>query len=228
VTGSWTQSNGILDGATTVTVAGLFTWSGGRQSGPGSTVANGGMVSSGAVRYLRARTLTLNAASTIGGTGAQSFWDGATLNNNAPLVIQSDVDLPHYTGTVSTFNNFSTLTKSGGSDLSSIGADFKNNGGSVSVSSGAFAFTKTFLQTSSGVLDIHILGEFDFDVFAVTQSATLGGTANIIRNGYAPPSTTAFDIMTCNTCGGAFTTVNGNGVSFTQTVDTDKVTLTAD
>jgi len=232
VAGTWTQSNGILDGASTVTVTGLFTWSGGRQYGAGATVANGGMVSvsSGSERFLRARTLTLNAASTIGGTYAQRFWDAATLNNNAPLDIQSDVDLSHYTGAVSTFNNFSTMTKSSGSDVTRIGASFKNNGGTVSVSSGALAFTKTFLQTSSGTLDIHILGEFDFDVFAVTQSATLGGTVNIIRGGYAPPSTTTFDIMTCNTCGGAFATVNGNGVTFTQSIeDSNKVVrLTAD
>jgi len=135
VTGALTLSGGILDGTGTMTVTGLFTWSGGRQYGSGATVANGGMVSSGVTRYLRARTLTLNAASTIGGTGAQSFWDAATLNNNAPLVIQSDVDLSHYTGAVSTFNNNSTVTKSAGSDVSLITANF-NNDGTVTVDSG--------------------------------------------------------------------------------------------
>ena len=94
--------------------------------------------------------------------------------------------------------------------------------------SGEIAFTRSFMQDPSGTLDVHILGEFVFDVFAVSQSATLDGTANIIRNGYAPPSTTAFDIITCNTCSGEFATVNGNGLSFTQSVVADKVTLMAD
>ena len=85
-----------------------------------------------------------------------------------------------------------------------------------------------FTQQPAGTLDVHILGPADFDVFAVSKSVTLDGTANIIRDGYAPGSGTSFDIMTCNTCSEAFATVNGNGVTFTQTVAADKVTFTAD
>ena len=126
-----------------------------------------------------------------------------------------------------TIQNNSTVTKSAGFAQTLIGANF-NNAGTVTVNSGTLAFTREFTQQLSGTLDVHILGPSDFDVFAVTQSATLDGTVNIIRDGYVPPASTAFDIMTCNTCSGAFSTVNGNGVTFTQTVAADKVTLTAD
>lgn len=230
VSGTLLQSNGFMGGVGTVTVRGLFTWSGGRQIDVGETIANGGMLSQGTTtRYLYGRTLTLNAESTFSGTGAQRFWDGATLNNNAPLTIQTDADLSHYSGAVSTFNNSSTVTKSAGSTDTQIGANFNNVGvGRVTVNSGTIKFTSEFTQQSTATLDVHILGQADFDVFAVTKSAALDGTVNIIRDGYAPGTGTAFDIMTCNTCSGTFTTVEGNGVTFTQTVAADKVTLTAD
>ena len=138
ISGALQQSGGYLKGTGTVTVTGLFTWSGGRQEEAGETVANGGMLSSGtAYRYLNGRTLTLNAASTFSGTGNQLFWNAATLNNNASLDIQTDADLAHYSGTVSTFNNTSTVTKSTGSAATLIGANFINTG-TVTVLSGEF------------------------------------------------------------------------------------------
>jgi hypothetical protein len=108
-----------------------------------------------------------------------------------------------------------------------INSQFFHNAGTVTVNTGVVTFGRQFTQLSTGTLDVHILGASDFDVFAVTQSATLDGTVNIIRDGYVPAGGTAFDIMTCNTCSGVFATVNGNGVTFTQNVTANKVTLTA-
>jgi len=119
------------------------------------------------------------------------------------------------------------VIKTAGAGETIISANF-NNSGTVTVNTGDITFGRTFTQDSTGALDVHILGPSDFDVFTVTQSATLDGTVNIIRDGYARAPGTAFDIMTCNTCSGLFATVEGNGVTFTQSVAADKVTLTAD
>jgi hypothetical protein len=134
----------------------------------------------------------------------------------------------YWSGSLSTFNNngSGTLSKSADADVTQFDMNFFNSG-RVTADSGVFTFSRQFTQQSTGTLDVHILGPADFDVFAVTLSATLDGTVNIIRDGYAPAGGTAFDIMTCNTCNGSFATVNGNGVTFTQNVAANKVTLTA-
>jgi hypothetical protein len=156
------------------------------------------------------------------------LWNAATINNNAALDIQTDEDMLLVSGGASTFNNngSGSITKSAGTEVTQLDMIF-NNSGTVTVNAGALTFSRQFTQQSTGTLDVHILGVSDFDVFAVTQSATLDGTVNIIRDGYVPAGGTAFDIMTCNTCSGVFATVNGNGVTFTQNVTANKVTLTA-
>jgi len=194
----------------------------------GETIANGGVVLSGAGgRDQNSRTLTMNAASTWS-IGRTRLWHGATINNNAAFDIQTDEDMLLWSGAVSTFNNNGggTITKSTGSGVTQLDMNF-NNSGTVTVNTGALTFDEQFTQQSTGTLDVHILGASDFDVFAVSKSATLDGTVNIIRDGYTPAGGTAFDIMTCNTCSGTFATVNGNGVTFTQNVTANKVTLTA-
>jgi hypothetical protein len=47
--GALTQRSGALTGDATLTVNGLFTWTGGRQSGDGLTQANGGLASGSSV-----------------------------------------------------------------------------------------------------------------------------------------------------------------------------------
>ena len=228
ISGTLAQSSGTMNGLGTVTAGDVFTWSGGNQSEAGETIANGGVVLSGASgRHQNSRTLTMNGASTWS-AGRTSLWHGATINNNAAFDIQTDEDMLFHTGDVSTFNNngSGSITKSTGSAVTQFDLTF-NNAGTVTVNTGVVTFSRQFTQLSTGTLDVHILGASDFDVFAVTQSATLDGTVNIIRDGYTPAGGTAFDIMTCNTCSGSFATVNGNGVTFTQNVTANKVTLTA-
>ncbi len=81
---SLTQWNGTLTGSDTVTVTGLTTWTGGTMSGPGATVAQGGLqlgTTDGGYETLYARTLTnAGLASWLGGNNLDQE-DGSTFNN---------------------------------------------------------------------------------------------------------------------------------------------------
>ncbi|MFC1775926.1 hypothetical protein ACFL3I_01130, partial [Pseudomonadota bacterium] len=178
VLGQLQQSGGTLKGTGKVTVAGLFSWTGGTQSEGGETVANGGVMWSGSIdRYLNARTLTLNAASTFSGRELR-LQNAATINNNSPLDIQTDDNFRFYTGTISTLNNNSTITKSAGSGITEIQASFNNNG-TILVSSGELWMGHTNgVGTSTGVFQVDagkILGISGTNTMTAASSFTGDG-----------------------------------------------------
>jgi hypothetical protein len=86
VTGAFDLGPGNLQGTGTVTVNGPFTWVSGSQHGTGETIAEGGLLISGAsTKNLSERTLSLNAASNWTGSGEVTLRWGATINVNAPF-----------------------------------------------------------------------------------------------------------------------------------------------
>ena len=231
VSGSFMQSSSsTLDGTGTVTVAGKYTWQSGTQQGSGETIADGGIDITPGTHYLRERTLTINDMSTWTG-GTINLYLGALIDNNDSFDIQTDADMVRAQAPNSMLNNDGTITKSfsgDGDSVTKIAADFTNSG-NFSVASGSVSFPQTFTQTSDGTLFVDIANG-DFDSFAVTQGATLDGNLNInLTGGYQPPVSTTFEIMTCNTCDGAFATIInqsiGNGTEFVPSYGTNDVTL---
>ena len=97
--------------------------------------------------------------------------NAATINNYGTFDFDTDMDINHAAGTVPTFNNYATVSKTGGSALSAIQANF-NNPGLVSVSMGELHVGKTSVTsgTSSGN-------------YQVGTGATLGVSGSNTMNG---------------------------------------------
>jgi len=221
----------VLTGGGTITIGGLFTWTGGTQLGSGETIANGGMQISGAnTKGCRERTLILNGASQWTGTGNLDARTGATIEVNAPFDIATDADITHIQFADPVMNIADSLRKTAGAAVTQI-AMVVTNSGSVAVESGALQFLKTYTQDASGSLAVGIAGDADFDAYAVTGVATLGGTLDIsLLNSYEPALGTSFEILTASSRSGTFDTVNGTAIAAGRRFDViygaNNVTLT--
>lgn len=98
---SYTQTGGNLDGAGTLTVTGLLTWSGGDMQGTGITNADGGMVVDGVVDLQGdgisgnglSRTLNNNSTdpgATFTGLAEINMTDEAVFNNTGTVYVETD------------------------------------------------------------------------------------------------------------------------------------------
>ena len=230
VTGAFLQSGGTVNGSATLTAMGMFTWSGGFQSGNGATVASGGVAFSGsATKRLDMRSLSLDSAVTWSDSGEIWLENGTTLTSSVSFDIQNDERL-RQSGAVSIFNNVGAMTKSGAGGQTRIAANF-NNEGSLGVTSGNLRFDLDFAQANIGELDVRIAGLAEFDVYTVIDAATLGGTLDIILDGFEPEIGATFVIMTFDSrvANSEFDTVNGdiigNGKRFDVLYGATNVTL---
>jgi hypothetical protein len=134
------------------------------------------------------------------------------LTNNSVFDIQTDEDLQHTSGTISTFINNGSVSKTLGSNTTSFGV-YMFNSGAVQASSGAIAFGDTYDQTSLGTLNVRIGGispTIGFDRYIVSQSAVLSGTLAItLVNSYEPDLGDTFEIMTFSSRSGIFSSIDG-------------------
>lgn len=208
VAGPLVQTGGNVTGSAQLTIDGLFTWTTGSQSGPGETVANGGLTMTTLDdRFLSARTLSLYGPTVH--AGDLRLLNGATIDNFDSFDIQNDELIRHQGGALPEFNNHGTLTKSAGSGNSEIQAVFTNHG-QLSVDSGSVSFDQTFTQSGTGTLGVAIAGAADFDSYAVAQSASLDGTLDIeLVGGFEPLIGETYTILTFGSRAGTFATVNG-------------------
>jgi fibronectin-binding autotransporter adhesin len=184
---------GTLTGAGSLSVGGLFAWTGGTLGGTGSLTANGGINLSGNIS-LDTRTLTNAATATWTGTQPLSVSNGAVINNlaGATFDAQSDAVLSWTgAGAVPTFNNAGLFKKSAGTGATQIGILF-NNSGTINVLSGGLSLQAggtsggsfmvpagTYLQLGSthalgSSSSVTGAGEVDFG-----GNITVGGTYNI-------------------------------------------------
>jgi len=164
VTGGFAQPGGILAGAGTMTVEGLMTWTAGTQAGSGETVAAGGLLlEGGSLKDLQSRSLTLDGPSTWT-AGQVRLWNAATLTNNSTFDIQTDTDLQHYTGVVSTFINNGTVRKTAGSGTTLVQAS-PNNFGTVAVLTGTLSLgIGGGTGSSEGSFDVSAGAKLDLQV----------------------------------------------------------------
>jgi PKD repeat protein len=158
--GALTQSSGTLTGDATLTVDGLFTWTGGWQSGDGLTQANGGLAIGGSVVNLY-RDLNLPDGQTAVVSTAVLMWHGgdSQLNNAGHFDLQADATISGVSPLPGTINNSGTFSKSGGAGNASISSFFHNSGlvhaGSGTLRIGGGGGTDSGSYQATAVLDFY-------------------------------------------------------------------------
>lgn len=156
-----------------------------------------------------------------GGLAVLSTVSGAFLSGTSTLntvaLAAGDVTL---SGTLSA----GALSIPSGITLSGTGTvvgDVSNSGTiSPGSSAGILTISGNYAQTSTGVLNVEIGGTTagtEYDRLAVSGTATLGGTLNVLEGLVAPVAGTTYTVITCGSCTGTFTTVNAPTVNATPT-----------
>ncbi|MFT7514588.1 MAG: hypothetical protein ACI9QL_003810, partial [Candidatus Omnitrophota bacterium] len=150
---------------------------------------------------------------TINGVGTNSASGQITLTNAVWTQNQTVTNAGTFTidGTnlnkgIRTFTQTGTLIARNGS---SVTGAFTNDG--LLEVDGTLTINGNFTQTISGSLDIDIDGSApstDYDVLAITGSASLSGTLNL-TTGFTALLNDTFDILTYTSLSGTFDTVNG-------------------
>src|SRR5262245_39104858 len=139
-----TLSSGILSGSSAVPVTGAFNWTGGTQSGTGTTTigATGTLTIDGEVGLQRR---VINNGTTVWSAGRIGAQNGTFINNNA-FSAEGDDSVADFGGS-NGFNNTGTLTKSPGAGSTTVNIPF-NNSGTVNLNSGTLRFGSSFIQAA--------------------------------------------------------------------------------
>ncbi|WP_304439300.1 Calx-beta domain-containing protein, partial [Anabaena sp. 4-3] len=175
-------SNGTLTGTGNLTVktGGTFNWSGGTQSGTGTTIIQGTANLSGNAKFIDTRTIETQG--TVTWTGGDIYGaNGAIWNNTATGVfdIQSDRSFYHWYGNQSQFNNAGILKKTAGTGITYISTLF-NNTGTVQVASGTLNVQSG--GTSTGNWTVNNGSILQFSNNYTLQGGTLTGSGTVIGN----------------------------------------------
>jgi hypothetical protein len=169
------QTTGTLTGTKTLTVLTSFAWTGGTQSGAGSTIIGGTLTLSGAgTKTLNARTLINNGTVNLSGVGGLTT-SNATVTNNGVFNVTDDADVAGSGSGGFTNSATGTLNKSGAGTTSTFYVF--TNAGTVNAAGGTLNFGNGFTQTAgSTVLSGGTMsGSFAFNV----QGGELRGTGTI-------------------------------------------------
>jgi hypothetical protein len=186
--GSLALSGGNLGGASTVTVKGAIVWTGGTMSGPGTTLADGGLQlgsSTGAADTENLNARTLQNAGTLTWLANNTFEQehGSTFDNLAAgtIDLQNHGTWINNDGTALLVNN-GTLTKSAGSGKSLVGINF-DNAGTVTVQTGTLDFNAG--GTASGSFTVAAGATLVFDgpnTFTFQASSSIHGAGTVVKN----------------------------------------------
>src|SRR5215468_7751505 len=144
-----TLSSGTLSGSSTVPVTGAFNWTGGTQSGTGTTTigATGTLTIGGEVGLQRR---LINNGTAVWSAGRIDVQNGTFINNNA-FSAESDDTFENFGGSTNAFNNTGTVTKSPSAGTTAFNTPF-NNSGTVNVNSGTLVLNAGGGGTGSFVL----------------------------------------------------------------------------
>jgi hypothetical protein len=209
-------SSGTLNGATTLTLMGACTWSGGTMGGTGTTtVASGASLAlpGTSATSLDTRQLINSGTITLAGASNLVARNGATVTNQAGAVfdIQSNNSLVLFAGSQASFNNAGTLRKSNGSGLSTIGVTLSNMGptGIVSVQTGTLNLAGGGNSTGNFAVDGGaILGMPSGSTFTLQPGASETGAGTLQVSG---GTLTAADDVSVQNLTLSSGTVNGAG-----------------
>jgi hypothetical protein len=204
--------SGTLSGPGKWTLGAPLTWSAGQIASGGVVVASG-------------QTLTLS-------TGNNKILIGSTFQNNGSVVWTG--------GTVFYQGNSSVVNAAGATwdvqgnlalESNGSGAQTFSNAGLLRKSGalGAFNVGSFVTLSSTGTIELQLGGTAagQFDVINASQPVAIGGTLDVkLANGFVPSSGNAFLILTSSSLSGAFSTIQGNGHTYTPTQTATTLTIT--
>jgi len=172
------QTSGTMTGNGVIYVNDDFTWSGGYQSGSGSTVIPGGslMTMNGTNKLLRTRTIDNYGYAALT-AGDLLLGDAATINNKPGSLyeISDGLYMYYWTGDLSTFNNEGTFSKPSGAAVSHLQSLYFYNEGLLSVESGTVSIASSHFENMvSGTI-------------SGTGTFNVQGAASYVNNGIFSP-----------------------------------------
>ncbi|HEX6642903.1 MAG TPA: hypothetical protein VF215_17435, partial [Thermoanaerobaculia bacterium] len=187
-------NNGVLDGASTLTLGGTASWGGGTMQGGGATeVANlATLTMTGVAKALNTRTLRPLSGSTVNWTaGNLTANTGGNIDNSGLFSVSFDANIGN-AGSAGGFvnNNGGTLRKStttGSFTLTNINL---TNNGILDIDLGKVDVTGTFSQGATGSLDILLGGVLpgtQHGQLVTNSGPSLAGALNITFNGPYQP-----------------------------------------
>jgi hypothetical protein len=212
------QSSGTLTGAGELDVSGSWSWTGGTQSGSGSTVIDSGAsttvnVGPGGRVWLDTRTLVNQGTMTLSSGSIQGSNGGTIENQNTFYLNSEDTSwgslLNWYSGAVPQLINSAAglVEKSSGSGTSPIGFSVDDSG-TLDALSGQLSFPNS---GASSTLEngSTLLGTIAINGGSVSAGSVQSQNATVdLQNGYLTMTGAAGTIQTFNQSGG---TVNGSG-----------------
>jgi hypothetical protein len=149
--------SGTLTGAGALTITNAFTWTGGTQSGTGSTTLASAAtltLSGTGTRTLDQRTMNLAGTTNWTDGGTLSLASGAALvNQSTGSFTNQDDSNKSITGSGS-FTNAGTLNQAGAGTWSVAAGISFSTGGTVNVQGGTLNVAETYTQTSGGVTNV--------------------------------------------------------------------------
>jgi hypothetical protein len=215
--GAFDLEGGAFSGPGSLTVSGVFTWTGGvlASGGPETAVS----VTPTGLMVLSEGLDTLDGSLTNAGTmeliNANLEMQGTCYDSSGMLVnlaggvvdFQGDVGVLSLCGTEA-ITNFGTVVKTGGFGVSTISSPFYN-AGVLDVESGAINLASTYSLTN-GRVNIGIGSLDGYGVLELSGNpALLGGTLSATLTGdYQPIATNVFPVVTYESAIGGFARTN--------------------
>ena len=209
-------SSGTLTASPSLTLncaAGLFQWSGGILSG---TLTNANtMTISGAAGVRLEKGSSFNNTGLVRhvGNGGLSLAQYAHFENlsSGTYDLESDAGLSGSVAPPQYFDNFGTLGKSGGTNVSTIAISFNNQNGSIEVDSGTLSLAGNPYVQGTGALTIKLGGAEagESGQLVTSANASLGGPLNVeLANHFVPALGSRFLILSCARLTGTFTSAS--------------------
>ncbi len=228
--GTWTGtgpiSAGGADSALIIQSGGLFDMQSDQTIDVGSVIIQSGgtLRNSGAANG----TTTFSQFDFVTNNGTLDITAGTlSINNYSQLAGTTILDGGNFV--------FATFMLAGGT-LTGSGSATGNvvNGGTIApgnAGAGTIAITGNYTQTSGGALNLELGGTTpgaQFDVLTVSGSATLNGTLSLaLINGFAPAPANVFQVLSCNSLSGTFSTLSDGGSGLIPLYAANSVTLAA-
>ncbi|HQL79926.1 MAG TPA: hypothetical protein PLU91_17120 [Verrucomicrobiota bacterium] len=212
--GTVRSSGGIYTDAGGLTLdfpGSMFQWTGSYLQGTGPVTNRGTITAAGSAVKTLSGPFWNAGTLAVTNTGALEC-NGATLNNltSGTVDLQSDASITS-SGMGGTIKNWGLFRKSAGTGTSAIGVySFDNLNGTVQVDTGTLSLASSYAQGSGGIIiGLGGRGPGQAGKLSVAYTATLSGPVNVfLTNGFALATGDRFQILSCATRSGTFSTAS--------------------